>query len=304
METGRACSGVIYLRCPRLSGRSPRSISYLIANRNRDIRGVPIPLMAVIVEFTIPSDSFPFGRSMSSDPNVTVSFEAVVPMEEKRIPFLWATNKATGNFDQFERTLRESEVVTSVEALTHVGDSVLYRVDWDTDEETFMNGVLDAHGTIIEGHASDAVAGSPRREHQSRRRRDHADRVRVLSASGVRRARDRNPDQERRGRDWPGDRLIVESVPTDITRGDVDGVSPKRPGASVELSSSPRAQRAGARRAFPSGGSHPRGGIRSQGERSFTAVAPSCDSSLLFPTPVIGWPERRLPLRSSPDSPR
>jgi len=47
--------------------------------------------MTVIIEFSLPADSFPFGRSTSGDPSVRVQLERLVPIGEDRIPFLWAT---------------------------------------------------------------------------------------------------------------------------------------------------------------------------------------------------------------------
>ncbi|MDS0301334.1 helix-turn-helix domain-containing protein [Halogeometricum sp. S1BR25-6] len=107
--------------------------------------------MSVVVEFTLPAESFPFGRSTSGDPSVRVQLERLVPLKESRIPFLWVTGE---DFDQFERHLRESEVVTRVEAVTRLGDSVLYQTEWDTDKETFLNGVSDQNGAIMEGHGN------------------------------------------------------------------------------------------------------------------------------------------------------
>lgn len=105
--------------------------------------------MTVIVKFTLPSDSFPFGRATSGDPNVRVQIERVVPLREGRIPFLWATGE---DFDDFERHLHNSDIVKDAEAVTRVGDSVLYRTEWYTDKEAFLNGVADANGTIMEAH--------------------------------------------------------------------------------------------------------------------------------------------------------
>lgn len=105
--------------------------------------------MAVIVEFELPSDSFPFGRSTSGDPAVRVQLERVVPLKEGRIPFVWATGET---LDQFERVLRSSEVITNVEAVTRIGDSVLYYIEWDTSKETFLNGLGETDGTIMEAH--------------------------------------------------------------------------------------------------------------------------------------------------------
>ena len=82
--------------------------------------------MAVIIEFTLPSESFPFGRVTSGDPNVRVQLERLVPLKEARIPFIWATGE---EFDQFERHLRASDIVKHAEALTKLGDSVLYYIE-------------------------------------------------------------------------------------------------------------------------------------------------------------------------------
>ena len=105
--------------------------------------------MAVVVEFSLDADSFPFGRSLSGDPEVRVQLERVVPLEQDHIPFVWATGD---DLSQFEETLRGSEVVRRAEALTRVGDSVLYAVEWYESEEAFMNGVVEAGGTIMEAH--------------------------------------------------------------------------------------------------------------------------------------------------------
>ena len=105
--------------------------------------------MAVVVEFTIESEAFPFGRATSGDPDVRVQLERVIPLQERRIPFLWVTGD---EFDDFEHHLRTSEIVKNVEVLTRVGDSVLYSTEWYPDKETFLNGISDANGTIMEAH--------------------------------------------------------------------------------------------------------------------------------------------------------
>jgi len=105
--------------------------------------------MAVIVEFTLDAEAFPFGRSTSGDPDVRVQLERVIPLREGRIPFVWATGQ---NLDEFEHHLRNSDIVKNVEVLTRVGDSVLYYTEWYTDKETFLNGLGETGGTIMEAH--------------------------------------------------------------------------------------------------------------------------------------------------------
>jgi predicted DNA binding protein len=107
--------------------------------------------VTVIVEFTLPSESFPFGQATSGDPDVRLQLERLVPLRENRIPFLWATGQ---QFDQFEQHLRDSDIVERVEALTRVGESVLYYTKWNTEKETFLEGLRDVNGAIMEAYGN------------------------------------------------------------------------------------------------------------------------------------------------------
>lgn len=109
--------------------------------------------MTVILEFSLPADAFPFGRSTNGDPDVRVQLERLVPLKQARIPFVWATGD---EFDQFEQHLRDSQIVKHVEALTRVGDSVLYYVEWYEAKEAFLNGIADVKGTIMEAHGNES----------------------------------------------------------------------------------------------------------------------------------------------------
>lgn len=121
--------------------------------------------MTVITEFTLPAEAFPFGRSTNGDPDVRVQLERVVPIDQDRIPFLWATGE---RFDEFERGLTSSDIVKHAEAITRIGNSVLYYVEWYTDEETFLNGLSDANGAIMDAHGSSSWSFTVRFQ-------DHAD---------------------------------------------------------------------------------------------------------------------------------
>lgn len=121
--------------------------------------------MPVLVEFSIPSADFPFGRSTSGGSNVKVRLERFVPLSEGRLPFLWARD---GDLDGFEAHLRESPATGSVEALTRTGTSVLYAVEWCESEGTFLNGLTAAGGSIMEGHGDDVWSFTVRfRDHAS-----------------------------------------------------------------------------------------------------------------------------------------
>jgi predicted DNA binding protein len=124
-----------------------------------------VDAMTVIVEFRLPAESFPFGRATSGDPTARVQLERLVPLGGDRIPFVWATGD---DFQSFERTLRDSDIVKSVEVLTRIGDSVLYGIEWYESKEDFVNGISDAAGTIMEAHGDGEWSFTVRF-------RDHAD---------------------------------------------------------------------------------------------------------------------------------
>jgi hypothetical protein len=80
--------------------------------------------MTVVIEFSIPTAAFSLGRATGGDPGVRVQLERLIPIGVDRIPFMWATSDS-GDFEGFERHLRESEVVKEVETLAQTGNSTL-----------------------------------------------------------------------------------------------------------------------------------------------------------------------------------
>lgn len=108
--------------------------------------------MSVIVEFTLASSAFPFGRSMSGGSGMKASLDRISPLDEGRLPFVWVTDH---DLEAYERQLESSDIVASVEMLTRLEDSALYRVEWNTEGETFLNGVAQTGGTIVEGNGDD-----------------------------------------------------------------------------------------------------------------------------------------------------
>lgn len=121
--------------------------------------------MTVITEFTLPAEAFPFGRATSGDQDMRVQLERIVPLNQDRIPFLWVTGE---EFDEFEHGLTNSDIVKHAEAVTRIGNSVLYYVEWYTNQESFLNGVSDTNGSIMEAHGDSAWSFTVRFQ-------DHAD---------------------------------------------------------------------------------------------------------------------------------
>ncbi|PSP58297.1 bacterio-opsin activator, partial [Halobacteriales archaeon QH_7_66_37] len=106
-----------------------------------------------MLEFTIQSEAFPFGRAVSGGKGGLVTLERLVPLGESRIPFLWVDR---ADYDEFEERLRASDIVKHVEALTRVDGSVLYYVEWYPEHETFLNGLYNTGATILQAEGDGA----------------------------------------------------------------------------------------------------------------------------------------------------
>lgn len=109
--------------------------------------------MSVVVEFTISSEEFTLGRVLSTDTDVHLSLEAIVPTGSEILPFFWARS-ADGDFDAFERDVRNHPEVYRLSRLDVVGDAALYRITWESAHEGLVNGINEANGTILTGEGA------------------------------------------------------------------------------------------------------------------------------------------------------
>lgn len=108
--------------------------------------------MSVILEFTIENDEFTLGEVLSGSPPMHIDLERIVPTGNSVVPFLWVTGD---EFEAFERTVTAHEFVDEILALDKMEDSTLYRVRWHGRHNDLIQGITEADGTILEGHADD-----------------------------------------------------------------------------------------------------------------------------------------------------
>ncbi|WP_440772831.1 helix-turn-helix domain-containing protein, partial [Natronorubrum sp. DTA28] len=66
------------------------------------------------------------------------------------MPFLWATGD---DFDTFEQKVADHPYVDEFLAIDKVENSTLYRGLWVGDHDDLIKGIVDAEGTILEGHS-------------------------------------------------------------------------------------------------------------------------------------------------------
>lgn len=104
--------------------------------------------MSVIVELSLPASAFQLGRILSTEGETTVSLETMVPLGDRSVPF-FRTHGVSRN--SFETSVREHPSVAGVHVITTHDDETLYSLDWDVDEDSFLGGVLELDGQVLEG---------------------------------------------------------------------------------------------------------------------------------------------------------
>jgi predicted DNA binding protein len=102
--------------------------------------------MAVVAELMIPAAGFDLGR-VTNVSGAHIELERVVPMGTDVMPFFWAV---TEDFVEFERSVRDEQLVEELTALARVGDRVLYHVIWGDTVANLTEILFESQATILE----------------------------------------------------------------------------------------------------------------------------------------------------------
>lgn len=109
--------------------------------------------MSVIVEFTLPAEAFTLGVVLGTGPAVTIELERIVPTGDLLVPFFWA-DADEADLDAFERAIRGRPEVASLTSLDRLDGARLYEVEWAPHDESLIEGLHQAAGTIFEGRTA------------------------------------------------------------------------------------------------------------------------------------------------------
>lgn len=109
--------------------------------------------MSVIVEFTLPTDSFIFGSALKTAEGMEISLEEIVPMVDGAMPYFWATG---ADFETFERHVLDDTNVEGITQLDRVDDSGLYRVSWTATEDDLLDGLVESEAVVLEAYSDGA----------------------------------------------------------------------------------------------------------------------------------------------------
>lgn len=110
--------------------------------------------MSVVAEFTISAEAFGLGQLLASRSDVSIELERLVPTGNEVMPYFWA-EMADGDFETFERELREDPLVREFTVLDAVEGERLYAVEWERIPESLIRGITRSNGAIIEGRGMD-----------------------------------------------------------------------------------------------------------------------------------------------------
>lgn len=108
--------------------------------------------MSVVAEFTIEAEEFLLGQLVASHPSLSIELERVVPATKRVMPYVWGHGD---DLDDFEEQLAADQNVKSVDVLDHLGQSALYRIEWDEPAEELISGIAETDATILEAHGED-----------------------------------------------------------------------------------------------------------------------------------------------------
>ena len=106
--------------------------------------------MSVILEFSIPATEFQLGEVLSGSP-MQLELERIVPTGDLIMPFVWATGD---DHNAFAEMVRSQPNVRALLALDRVGESGLYRIEWEEPPMGLIDGIAEADGVVLEarGH--------------------------------------------------------------------------------------------------------------------------------------------------------
>lgn len=101
--------------------------------------------MAIIIEFTIPSESFKFGSVLNLGSDVEVRVEQLVPIGDSVMPFSWVS----GNIGAFEKRMEQAGMDYSVVVEDSERVRNLYHLEWDAEGNELIQAILDSKGAVI-----------------------------------------------------------------------------------------------------------------------------------------------------------
>lgn len=109
--------------------------------------------MALIAEFSLPSEGFALADALSDRPDVVVEAgKLVAHSPDTTMPCLWVTGDDPGAFGE---ALADDPTVDRIEATAAFEEEVLYHVQWSDEVSTTVEQMVDHQGAVLAATAHD-----------------------------------------------------------------------------------------------------------------------------------------------------
>ncbi|MFC6973876.1 helix-turn-helix domain-containing protein [Halomicroarcula sp. GCM10025709] len=108
--------------------------------------------MSVVLELSIPATDFPLGNVLSGAPDIRIELERIVPTGDMIMPFVWATGESQTAFAEM---VRSHASVREFLELDRIGESRLYRIEWEEPPIDLLEGISRADAVVLEAHGNE-----------------------------------------------------------------------------------------------------------------------------------------------------
>jgi predicted DNA binding protein len=109
--------------------------------------------VSIVVDVTIPADTFALGHALADAPAVSIAAERMASHARTNVlPYLWGTD-GSEDLDALETAAVADDTVEAFECIDCSEPARLYRVTWSDAVSTRLHSLLDGHGVILEAKA-------------------------------------------------------------------------------------------------------------------------------------------------------
>lgn len=104
--------------------------------------------MSVTVKLSIYGEDFILGKALQQTSGLSVELEKMIPAGDGSIPYFWVIGE---DRDKFDAVLRQEPELKNFETIDEVDGHRLYRAEWDSSVDTFVNAIAEHDVVLLEG---------------------------------------------------------------------------------------------------------------------------------------------------------
>ena len=102
--------------------------------------------MSVVAEVSVPSTSFPLGKTLQAGTDIRFELERIVPIDGHVVPFFWVRG---GDVDALVSAVRTDPHVASISVIDRLADASLLRTTW-TLVPGLVQGFVESGVSVLE----------------------------------------------------------------------------------------------------------------------------------------------------------